>query len=287
MSDVPIGDGGQGRLVTYRVDELRPHPGYLRHHITVPSSRLSPLSVPGAFLPREPLQITPRGTILDGYARWEAARRLALPTIDCLEYELSEEEALLWLIQKHQRSDGLNAFCRILLALELEPWFKARARGNQQLGGLKKGSSNLAEADRLDVRSEVAAAADVSTGNVGKVKQLASAAHPDLLEALRAGEVSIHKASVWLRKPDKQLDALGVHRNRRGITTAVNSLLRAHQGHGRGEQLDASHIVEALGRFSSEQSDIILVAEVKVPGIVLLVSTALRQTLTSQGALNI
>ena len=80
--------------------------------------------------------------------------------------------------RKHQRSDGLNAFCRILLALELEPWFKARARYNQQLGGQKKGSSNLAEADRLDVRSEIAAAAGVSTGNVSKVKQLASAAHP-------------------------------------------------------------------------------------------------------------
>src|SRR5271170_3123610 len=162
---------------------------------------------------------------------------------------------------------ALTLFCRILLALELEPWFKARARGNQQLGGQKKGSSNLAEADRLYVRSEIAAAAGVSTGNVGKVKQLASDAHPDLLEALRAGEVSIHKASVWLRKPDKQLDALWVHRNRRGITTTVNSLLRAHRGHGRGGQLDAPHLAEALGRLSSEQSDTILVAEVKVPGV--------------------
>ncbi len=286
MSDDPIVDGGQGRLVTCRVDELRPHPGYLRHHITVPTFRLSPLSAGGTSLPREPLHITRQRTILDGYARWEQARRLALPTLSCIEYDLPEEEALLWRIKKHQRSDGLNAFCRILLALELEPWFKTRARCNQQLGGQKKGSSNLAEADRLDVRSEIAAAAGVSTGNVSKVKQLASAARPQVLEALRAGEVSIHKASVWLQKPDNQLDALGMHQNRRSIMTAVNALLRAHHVARPGQQLDAPHIAAALARLGSKQSDSILVAEVRVPGAVLLVSTELRQALTSQGELN-
>jgi hypothetical protein len=34
----------QGQLVTCRVDELRPHPGYVRHHITIPASQLSPLA---------------------------------------------------------------------------------------------------------------------------------------------------------------------------------------------------------------------------------------------------
>jgi hypothetical protein len=285
MSHVPIPDSRQGRLITCRVDELHPHPGYIRHHIAVPVAKLAQLSGSSTFHSREPLQITHQRTILDGYARWELARRRAWPTLDCLEYELSEEEALLRLIQKHQRSNGLNAFCRISLALELEPWFKARARCNQQLGGQKKGSSNLSEADRLDVRSEIASAAGASTGNVNKVKQLASA-HPQVLEALRADEVSIHKAWMWLEKPNNQLDALRMHQNRRGIMTAVNALLRAHHDAPPGEQLDAPHIAAALARLGSKQSDSILVAEVRVPGAVLLVSTELRQALTSQGELN-
>jgi len=288
MIDAPSsGNGSQGTLITCRVDELRPHPSYLRHHITVPAFRLSPLAGPGSPLLSEPLQITRQRIILDGYARWELARRLALPTLNCVEYELSEEEALLWLIQKHQRSDGLNSFCRILLALELEPWFKARARSHQKLGGQKKGSSNLAEADRLDVRSEIGAAARASTGNVSKVKHLISVAHPHVLEALRAGEVSIHKASVWLGKADRQLDALRIHQNRRGITAAINSLLRVHRANEREQQLEALHIGAALARLGSEQSDGILVAEVKIPGVILLVSTALREALTSQTALNL
>jgi len=40
---------------------------------------------------------------------------------------------------RHQR--------RILLALELEPWFKEKARSNLRAGGQNKGSSKLTEAE--------------------------------------------------------------------------------------------------------------------------------------------
>jgi hypothetical protein len=232
ISDTEANSNPIGRLINCSVDQLQPHPSLVRLHIVPSAQDLSAVTGRRKHATKEPLTITQDCFILAGHAWWNLACREGESTLPCLQLDMTEEEALLWLIQKHQRSDGLNAFCRILLALELEPWFKARARDNQQLGGQKKGSSNLAEADRLDVRSKIAAAAGVSTGNVSKVKHLASAAHPHLLEALRTGEVSIHKASVWLRKPDKQLVALGMHRNQRGIATTVNSLLRTHRGDG-------------------------------------------------------
>jgi hypothetical protein len=37
-------DDVQGQYVTCRVDELRPHPGYVRHHIAIPAFQLSPLA---------------------------------------------------------------------------------------------------------------------------------------------------------------------------------------------------------------------------------------------------
>ena len=185
---------GAGQLVTCRLDDLRPHPSYVRHHLAVPASQLSALAERGdrAFL--EPLMITEDRTILDGYARLELARRRGRATLPCIAYELTESEALHWLLQKHRRSNGLNDFSRILLALELEPWFKEKARSNQRAGGQNKGSSKLTEAGRLDVRSEIAAAAGVSVGNVTKVKQLTITAHSELLQALRSREISIHRA---------------------------------------------------------------------------------------------
>lgn len=36
-------DNVHGQPVTRRLDELRPHPSYVRHHLTVPASQLSAL----------------------------------------------------------------------------------------------------------------------------------------------------------------------------------------------------------------------------------------------------
>jgi hypothetical protein len=275
----------QGRLVTCSVDELRPHPSYVRHQIAVPVPQLSPLVELGDLLFREPLLITQDGTILDGYARWKLARRQGRPTLPCIKFDLSEAEALHWLLQKHRRSEGLNAFSRTIMAQELEPWLKEKARSNKQAGGQQKGSSNLTEADKLDVRSEIAAVAGVSTGNVSKVKQLLLHAQPALLQALREGEVSIHRAWIWLQKPEQQLDQLRLHQNLRGITHKIDSLLQAHRHPAGDEPLDVARILVALAAMVPERTASILVAEVEVPGEALLVSAGLRRALSGQGEL--
>ena len=164
----------QSRMTERRVGDLHPHPAYVRHHLGVSASKLSALVEVGDLAFREPLAITDAGTIIDGHSRWELARLQGRAALPCIEYILSEEEALHWLIQRHGRSGHLNAFCRILLALELEPWLTEQARSHQKAGGENKGSSKLTEADRLDVRSRIAAVAGASTGNVTKVKQLPS-----------------------------------------------------------------------------------------------------------------
>jgi hypothetical protein len=275
----------QGQLITCRVDELRPHPSYVRHQIAVPVPQLSPLVELGELVFLEPILITQDRTILDGYARWMLARRQGRQTLPCFEFDLPEAEALHWLLQKHRRSEGLNAFSRIIIAQELEPWLREKARSNKQAGGQQKGSSNLTEADKLDVRSEIAAVAGVSTGNVSKVKQLLLHAQPALLQALREGEVSIHRAWLWIQKPEQQLDQLRLHQNLRGITHQVDLLLQAHN-HPTGEEpLDVDRILDALAAMDPERMASILAAEIEIPGEVLLISTGLRQALTSQGEL--
>jgi hypothetical protein len=189
--------GFGGCLVTCKVDELRSHPSYIRHRLAVSASQISALAGRSDQAFQEPLAITRDRTVLDGYARWDLARQQGRLILSCIEYDLSEMEALQWILRTHQRSKGLNDFNRIVLALDLESLFQEKARLNQRIGGQYKGSSNLTEAERLDVRSEIAAAAGVSVGNVSKVKHLKLAARPELEEALRHGEVSIHRAWIW------------------------------------------------------------------------------------------
>jgi hypothetical protein len=155
-------DQSAGRLVSCLVEDLRPHPSLIRLQV-VPSARdLSDAVSREGRVFREPLTITQDGYILAGQAEWMIARKRGEKVLTCFQLSMTEEEALLWLIQKHQRSSRLNDFNRIVLALELEPWFKSRARSNQKLGGRTKGSSSLTEADKVDVRAEIAAAAGVS-----------------------------------------------------------------------------------------------------------------------------
>src|ERR1035437_4631327 len=268
------------QFVTYRVDELRPHPSYVRLRLTVPVSTLSALAEQGDLAVREALAITRERIVIDGYAQLELARRQGRPTLPCIEYELTEDEALLWLLQKHRRSNGMNDFCRILLALELEPCSRERALSNQRLGGWMKGSSNLTEAATVDVRKEIAAAAGVSVGNVTKVKQLVRNAHPELLEALRGGEVSIHWAWKWsTESPDQQIEAFRTYRNKKGVNKAIRDLISRHGPRNLPTAPDVGSLVRRLSGLSSGECSSVSVSVIRVQGKMIFVTEELIQSL--------
>jgi hypothetical protein len=172
-----------------------------------------------------------------------------------------------------------------MLALELEPGLKQHANANQRHGGLRKGLSNLSGAERLDVRAEIAAAAGVSTGNVNKVKQILTDARSELILALRTGEASIHRAWSWLKEPERQLEHLDLFRDRCGITKIVNALLHTHRNQAWQGPFDPCRLANALAKLDSKRRECLLIAEIKVPGEVLLMSPKLCQAITQQGKL--
>ncbi len=87
------------------------------------------------------------------------------------------------------------------MALALEPHLRARARERQRQGGTGTLSSKLTKGHAIDVRAELARAAGVGAGNVTKVKQLLKTATPAVRDALRRGDVSIHRAWLWRDRP--------------------------------------------------------------------------------------
>lgn len=269
------------RLVTCRVDELHPHPSYVRHRCSVSAAQLSALAALGDLAFREPIVITRGRAIIDGYARWQLAQRQGFTTILCLEHDLTDEESLRWLIQSHRPSRGLNAFCRILLALDLEPFLQEQARANQRTGGRNKNASNLTEANALDVRSEVAAAAGVSTGNVTKVKQLKRMADPRIEQSVRAGQISIHRAWQWSRLPhQQQLRELEEYQSRKGTNQTSRRLIKKHVATLAPSKLIPPSLSDLLKPFVPDRwlpLDSIVVTEIDAPGnVAYLTVDALR-----------
>jgi hypothetical protein len=269
-----------GQFVTCRVDELRHHPSYIRNHLTVSAAKLSAVAEQGEEAFRDLIVITRDRTIIDGYARWELARLEGRPTLACVEYELNEEEALRCLVQKHRRSNGMNDFCLILLALELEPRLKEKALSNQRLGGRMKGSSNLTRDAIVDVRTEIAAAAGVSVGNVTKVKQLVRIGHAELLEALRGGEVSIHRAWKWSTESlELQIEILRTYRNEKGLKKAIRDLISRQGRRSAPTGPDLTNLARRLSELSSAECGALSVGVIRAKGKMIFVTEELMQFL--------
>lgn len=271
-----------GRLVTCHPDELRPHPSYIRHKLSVHAYQLSAVAELGDLAFREPLIITQDHTILDGFARWALARLQGRSTLTCIEYKMSETEALQNLLQRHRRSTGLNDFIRICLGLELEPFFKSQAREKQQAGGREKGSSILTEAERLDVRKEIARIAGVSVGNVTKVKQLSTTAHSEVIKALREKELSIHRAWLWSKlSPEEQREKLWLSQSKRGIGKTIRHLLSRYTQKSSPSR-NAADLIKIVSALQSGKLGSVRLVSVNVPGKIILVTDELFQTLEAQ-----
>lgn len=151
----------------------------------------------------EPTLVTTNGTILT-IERWRSAVFDGIREINCIEYPLSEDEALRFILTHHQSRRGWNDFIRIRLALALEPHFQQKALENMRTGGRYKGLAILPEAHRIDVRREIAVAAGVGARNVSSVKLILEVTHPRLIEALQDGTLSVNRALQLSKLPKTQ-----------------------------------------------------------------------------------
>jgi hypothetical protein len=113
----------------------------------------------------EPILITTNGTILAGFGSWRSAVLDRRQEINCIEYPLSEDQSLQFILIHHQTRRGWNDFVRIRLALTLEPNLQQKAFDNMRAGGKFKGLANLPEAQHIDVRQEMARGLDLPDGS--------------------------------------------------------------------------------------------------------------------------
>lgn len=257
-------------LITLPIDQLSPHPSYVKHQLSVSTSQLTALSALGDLAFEQPIIVTQAGVVIDGYARWELARKLGRQSILCLEYQLSVEEALHRLIVGHRPSKGFTGYCRSLLALDLEPRLRERARLNQQIGGQKKEASNLTEAQKIDSRSEMAVIANISTGSLTKAKQVAIDGAVVIQDATRSGEISVHRAWQWSRLPhQRQREQLEEFRSRKGVGVVSRRLIQQHVARIAPTQLIPRTLADALKALIPDRLavlDAIVVSEIDAPG---------------------
>lgn len=274
-------------LVPRLTNELRKHPAYAELQLSVSAAQFSSIKRLGESAFKDPLLVTRQGVIVDGYARKEYADSLGISTLLCVELDVSEEEALRVILNKHRRSAGWNHYNRIRLASRLADVIRIQARANQQAGGHLKGSSNLTEAN---VRKEIARAASVCEGNVTKVDQLSNA-DPEVLKALANGEIRIHRAWLWRQLPwQQQRERLRQHRLRE-LKREVCTLVHKHRPRSDAQMksLTPADLGQLIRRLStlrlsdSAWSESIPILQIDAPGPIVFLTRELYELFSHEG----
>jgi ParB-like chromosome segregation protein Spo0J len=276
------------RLVSWQVAKLRPHPTYARLRISISSSKLNVLLELGenAFL--VPLLVTSSGYVIDGYARLEVARLQGRETVECIEYDISEEEALRRLLLCHRPSPGLPPFSRIAMARSLTKSFKEKAFQHQQAGGRGKGSSKLAEMERVGVRKEIATIAGVSVGTLSHALDVLRMGDSEVLQALCSGEIKIYRAWRWCKEPHScQCENLRLYRRNRGMERVAEKLIARQirnlrlrpARHSRWAPAASAEVVRRLSSLPPDTLGTATVVFIKAPLSVLAISEDLGRSL--------
>jgi hypothetical protein len=216
-------------LVERPLKELHLHPVLEKHGVLPLVKRLSEVAKSWDQYQMGPISTTCDGKVMKGLEEFDLARRKGMKKVRCLDYDLDAEEQIRWILDNNRKTEGLIDFLRIEIALELKPSLVERAQEHMRLGGSLKGLANLPKAQRINVRDELRKAANVAEHQVSRVEVLLRNAQPELLMALRSGEVSINRAWIWVTEHrDSQLDQLEQHRIMHGETKDIDGLLRRH-----------------------------------------------------------
>jgi hypothetical protein len=150
--------------------------------------------------------------LVDGHNRYAICQKhgLSFNTIQNASFR-SMEDVHLWMIDNHLGRRSVSDFQRGVLALrkkEILSTRAAQAPGKASDDSVSADTSRALEAKRApSVRSPVGTAR-LSSATLGQIEKIQKSAVPELVEAIKAGEISINAAAVVAALPvEKQVAA--------------------------------------------------------------------------------
>ena len=278
-------DRGQGHPVVRAPQNLRLHPALLDLGYTAEADELSD-SERVRQHPTAPIPITSEGVILSGFGRWRSAVLHKECEIPCIQYDLSEEESLQFILAHHKPHRGWNSFVRTRLALDLEPYLQRRALDNMRGGGRHKGLAKLPNPQHIDVRRELADIAGVGARNVSNVKLILKGAHPRLLSALRDGTLTINRAVRLCKLPiANQLETFTQELEERAIDVVIRRAVK--QSHKQERCPNAAPILAALLQYEFRFPGSVPIRRDRCGRITISIGNDLVEQINSQGELQL
>jgi hypothetical protein len=184
--------------------------------------------------------------LIDGHNRYAICRKLDIPfkTVQNTSFS-SIEDVQLWVIENNLARRSVSDYQRGVLALRKKDIVAARS------------AQRAGEPDKVDetddgagppwsTRGDVAKAARVSSNTISQIERIQRAATPQLVEAVRAGTISINAAANVASLPEEQQRA-AVAGGRKELQQAAKQV-REQKAAGRPKrEVLADADVEAAG----------------------------------------
>ena len=146
--------------------------------------------------------------LIDGHNRYAICRKhnIDFKTIQNSSFE-SLDDVMLWMIDNHLARRSVSDFQRGVLALRKKEIVAARSPAPLAADDAAQGESTPKPA--MSTREDVAKAARLSSNQISQIEKIQKAATPELVEAVRAGTISINAAATVASLPqDEQVAAV-------------------------------------------------------------------------------
>jgi transcriptional regulator with XRE-family HTH domain len=149
--------------------------------------------------------------LIDGHNRYEICTRhgIEFRTVQNTTFS-SIDDVMLWMIDNHLARRSVSDYQRGVMALRKKDIVTARAA--QRAGEPEPATPAAAaapESPPWNTREDVAKAARVSSNTISQIERIQKAATPQLVEAVRAGTISINAAAnVASLPPSEQVAAV-------------------------------------------------------------------------------
>jgi transcriptional regulator with XRE-family HTH domain len=145
--------------------------------------------------------------LIDGHNRYAICQKHAIPfrTVQNDSFA-SLEDVKLWMIDNHLARRSVSDFQRGLLAIRKKQIFAARKAQQAETPAATEATD---DSPPWNTREEIARAARVSPNTISQIERIERAAAPQLVEAVRAGTISINAAAnVAQLSPEAQVAAV-------------------------------------------------------------------------------
>ena len=136
--------------------------------------------------------------LLDGHNRYAICQKHGIPfrTVQAQGIE-SLDDAILWIVNNQLGRRNITDFVRGELALCAKPIIEAKARQRKESTQIRDGFTVMqnSASPAIVTREVVATAANLSHDSISKIEKIKATAVPEVLAAVRSGEISIHAAA--------------------------------------------------------------------------------------------